>query len=103
TARYVDPLAKMREAPPVTIDVSAASEARPWAEQAQGLVRDWFPHVCQLLATENYTQPRQLRLVFKPNINAPAYSAGGQITVNAKWIAQHPDDFGMMIHEMTHI
>jgi hypothetical protein len=102
-ARYVDPLARAREAPPVVIDVTAAPEAKAWAEQARALVRDWFPPVCQLLATEKFTPPKEITLVFKPDISAPAYTAGGEITVNATWIKQHPEDFGMIIHEMTHV
>ncbi len=101
--RYLDPLAPMKKSPPVSIDISAAPEAKEWAEKAAVLVKEWFPLVCQLLATDNYTPPKAIRLVFKPDISAPAYAAGGEITVNATWIKQHPDDFGMMIHEMTHV
>src|SRR5215813_1094207 len=72
-ARYVEPLARAREAPPVEIDVTAAPEAKAWAEQARTLVRDWFPHVCQLLATEKYAPPKGITLVFKPDIRVPAY------------------------------
>lgn len=102
-ARYVAPLAKLREAPEVKIEVSEAPEAKAWAEQAQSLARDWFPHLCQLLATENYRPPKTITLTFKPNIDAPAFASGGGITVNAKWIKAHPDDFGMIIHELTHV
>jgi hypothetical protein len=89
--------------PVVTIDVSDAPEARAWAEQARTLVQDWFPAVWRLLATDKATPPEQIRLVFRKQINAPAYASGDAITVNADWIRQHPDDFGMMIHELTHV
>jgi hypothetical protein len=101
--RYLYPLSKTREAPEVTIDVTDAPDAKPWAEQAKTLVSEWYPHVCQLLATDNYRPPKTIQLIFKPDINAPAYASGGSITVNAKWIAAHPDDFGMIIHELTHV
>lgn len=102
-SRYVDPLAAAKPAPRVSIDVKAAPEAGEWARKAAELVRDWFPLVCGLLATEGYRPPREIRLVFKPDIEAPAYAGGDEITINARWIAQHPDDFGMVIHEMTHV
>lgn len=101
--RHLYPLSPVKQSPPVTIDVSAAPEAKEWAEKAAVLVSEWYPHVCQLLATENFNAPKEIRLVFKPDISAPAYAAGGEITVNATWIKQHPDDFGMMIHELTHV
>ena len=33
----------------------------------------------------------------------PAYASGGSITINAKWITEHPDDLGMVIHELVHV
>jgi hypothetical protein len=101
--RFLDPLNRPKDGPEVAIDVTAAPDVKPWAEKAAALVKEWFPHVCQLLATENYTPPKEIRLIFKPDISAPAYASGNAITVNATWIRQHPDDFGMMIHEMTHL
>lgn len=101
--RYIYPLSKARETPEVTFDISEAPETKPWAEQAQSLTREWFSHICQLLATDNYNAPKTIHLVFKPDINAPAYASGSEITINAKWIKQHPDDFGMVIHELTHV
>jgi hypothetical protein len=102
-AKYIYPLAKPLPAPNVTIDVTDVPEALPWAEQARALVREWFPLVCQLLATERYKPPKTLKLTFRKEIPAPAYSTGDEITINGKWIHDHPDDFGMVIHEMTHV
>lgn len=102
-ARYVYPIAKPIAVPEVTIDVSDVPEARPWAEQARTLARDWWPLVAPLLATERYTPPATLRLVFKKDLRVPAYTSGSEITISGKWIAAHPDDFGMVIHEMTHV
>jgi hypothetical protein len=101
--RYLDPLASAKTAPEVVIDVSEAPDVKPWAEKAAVLVKEWFPHVCQLLATENYKTPKEIKLAFKPGIGPPAYAGGNTITVKAEWIREHPDDFGMMIHEMTHL
>ncbi len=102
-ARYLYPLSRPLAAPEVVIDVTDSPESRAWAERARDLAREWFPLVCQLLATEQYTPPKTLRLVFKKGISAPAYASGSEITINADWIQQHPDDFGMVIHEMTHV
>jgi hypothetical protein len=102
-SRHLYPLAKAIPAPEVTIDVTDVPEARPWAEQAQALAREWFPLVTQLLATEKYTPPKTLKLTFKKELRVPAYASRDEITISGKWIASHPDDFGMVIHEMTHI
>jgi len=96
-------LGKAVPAPPITIDVTDAPELKPWAEAAQKLATEWFPHVTQLLATENYKAPKTLKFIFKKGIDAPAFATGDAITFKVEWIQQHPDDFGMVIHEMTHI
>jgi hypothetical protein len=103
TSKYIYQLSKPIPAPEITTDTTDAPEAAAWAEQAQKLARDWYPLVTQLLATENYTPRKTLKLIFKKELPVPAYASGGAITINAKWIGQHPDDFGMVIHEMTHI
>jgi len=41
--------------------------------------------------------------VFKKKIDVPAYASGGSITINGSWIAQRPDDLGMVIHELVHV
>jgi hypothetical protein len=102
-SRYIYPLSKPIRAPRVTIDVSDAPELRPWAEQARLLVIDWFPHLTQLLATEDWKPPKTLKLEFKKGIGPPAYTAGNTITSKAEWVSAHPEDFGMIIHELTHV
>jgi hypothetical protein len=101
--RFVYPLAKPRTAPTVTVDTSDAPEAASWAEAASGLARNWFPHICQLLATDKFTPPSEIRIVFKKSLNVPAYASGATLTINAKWVHDHPDDLGVIIHEMTHL
>ena len=34
---------------------------------------------------------------------APALTSGNRMQFSAQWIAEHPDDFVMVIHEVTHV
>ena len=34
---------------------------------------------------------------------APALTSGNRMQFSAQWIAEHPDDFVMVIHELTHV
>lgn len=102
-ARHVYPLAKRLDCPPVVIDVSDFPESQAWGDAAKALVESWFPTVCSLLATEEYKPPKEIKLVIKKSINSPAYASGGTITINGKWITDHPDDLGMIVHELTHV
>lgn len=102
-ARYLYPMARPLSSPPVRIDVSDAPQTQAWAEHAQQLVTDWFPLICRFLATQDFRPPRTVTLVFKKDLEVPAYTAGSTITINGKWVTDHPDDFGMVIHELTHV
>ena len=101
--KFTYPLEARRESPAVKIDVSDAPETTKWAEVAQKLVKDWYPIVVSLLSTRDLKQPREIMLVFKKDVDVPAYASGDSITINAKWVTEHPDDLGMVIHELVHV
>jgi hypothetical protein len=113
--RYVYPLANPISCPKVTVDTSGFPAAKPWAEAAKSVVENWFTPICQLLATDGYDPitrvksgsafrvPKGITLVFKPTLEVPAYCVGSTITINGAWITAHPDDLGMVVHELTHV
>ena len=44
--------------------------------------------------------------MFRPELHdagAPALTSGNRTEFSAQWIAEHPDDFGMVIHGLTHV
>jgi hypothetical protein len=101
--RFIYPLAKPHRAPRISVDVSDLPAAKPWMDRAAMLVHDWYPTVTSLLATEHWRGPRTIKLVVKKTLEVPAYTAGDVMTINGEWITKHPDDFGMVIHELTHV
>lgn len=113
-ARFVYPLAPSLACPPVEIDVTDSPGSKVWAEQAAALVREWYGPLTQMMATDGrhpitgqptgrkFEPPARITLVFKKTLNVPAYCSGGTITINGEWIAQRPDDLGMVIHELSH-
>jgi hypothetical protein len=101
--RFIYPLAKPIKCPTVVVDSTDLPEAAAWGDAAKHLVELWFPTVCQLLATEKFRVPSQVRLVIRKHIDAPAYTAGNVITIDGQWITAHPNDLGMVIHELTHV
>jgi len=101
-ARFIYPLAEARPAPAVVVDTTDAPDSEAWAASAKALVTAWFPEICRLLATDRFTPPREIKLVFKKELNVPAYSSGGVITISAHWVRDHPEDLGLVVHELTH-
>lgn len=101
--RYIYPLSTPLVCPPITIDVKDAPDMQGWAEAAKELATTWYPTLTSWLSMDGYRPQKQIRFVFRNKQDAPAYATGDEISFNAAWIRQHPDDLGMVIHELTHI
>ena len=95
----------------VSIDASfdaidEAPDAQEWAERAKRRVEYWYPRVVEMLDGEeglaNIPDDFKIRLVFKP-MDGVAYAAGREITVSSRYIKARPGDFGLVIHETTHV
>lgn len=112
TAKSAKPLSAQRlhltpkpMAPPrvkVVFEGEPTPLVRDWAQEAAQLVIEWWPQVARLLATEDFVPPDELALVFRRELKAPALRTREGIFVSIPWITAHPDDFGMLVHELTH-
>jgi hypothetical protein len=56
-----------------------------------------------LLTSDGFTPPDTVKLLFKKDMEGVAFTSGTTITIAADWVKKHPDDFGMVIHELTHV
>lgn len=101
--RYEYPLAKPIAAPEITVDSSAAPDLAAWGEKAKEICTAWYPEICRLLSTQDFKSPKSLKFVFRTGQDAPAYTAGHEISIKVEWVRAHPDDLGMMVHELTHV
>jgi hypothetical protein len=87
----------------VTVDVSEAPDLAAWGAKAKALSERWYPTIGEILASSGYTPPGEVRLEFKKSLRVPALCHGTTIEINAEWVRKKPDDFGMVIHEITHV
>jgi hypothetical protein len=106
--KLIYPLAKASSAraPKFEIDLTEVpddAKVRAWAERSQAMCQDWYPVVSRFLATDDWTPPETVRLVLKKDLAIPGATTGATIQISVKWIGEHPDDFGMVIHELTHV
>jgi hypothetical protein len=85
----------------VTLDVSEVPELKEWGEKAQKLCVEWYPKIAERLECKD--RPRPVALIFKKDRKGIASTSQDRITISADWIKKHPDDFGMVIHELTHV
>jgi hypothetical protein len=94
---------KARPAVRVVVDTSEVPEVAEWGQQAKAVVETWYPKVSELLKSKDFTPPADVKIVFKKDMKGVAYASGKTITISADWIKKHPDDLGMVVHEMTHV
>jgi hypothetical protein len=87
----------------VKIDTRETPELADWAAKAKTLVEEWHPKIAARLASDGYTPPGEVTIVFKKDMRGVAATSGQKISVSAKWVTEHPDDFGMIIHEYVHV
>jgi hypothetical protein len=87
----------------VTLDTSEVPSLAPWGERAKRLVEEWYPIIADLLKSDGFTPPAEVKLVFEKDEKGIAGTSGATITIASGWVERHPDDFGMVIHELTHV
>jgi hypothetical protein len=87
----------------VTVDDAETPELKEWAGKAKALVEKWHPLIARLLKSDDFTPPDKVKLVFKKEMKGIAYTSGQTITISARWVKAHPDDWGMVVHELTHV
>ena len=87
----------------IVVDTKDDPEQAEWAAKAKALCEAWMPKIAERLASPGFVPPRSVRLVFKKKDEAIASASGDAITFSGEYLQGHPDDFGMVIHELTHV
>jgi hypothetical protein len=87
----------------VTVDDTETPELKEWTGKAKALVEKWHPLIADLLKSDGFRPADNVKLVFKKEMKGIAYTSGQTITISAHWVKAHPDDWGMVVHELTHV
>jgi Peptidase of plants and bacteria len=87
----------------VQVDTSEVPDLEPWGAKAKTLVEKWHPIIADLLKSDGFTPPSEVKIVFKKDMKGVAFTSGNTITIAGDWIKKQPDDYGMVVHELTHV
>lgn len=93
-------------APPkvkVIVDTAEVPELKEWGDNAAKLIEQWHPKVAEMLQQEGFTPPQEVRVVFKKDMKGVAHTIRNQIVIAGDWVKQHPEDTGMVVHELAHV
>lgn len=85
------------------VDTNDAPDLKEWGNKAGTLCVEWFPKIAKLLPSDGFTAPKEVTLYFDPKMKGVAHALGGKITISADFVRSHPSDFGMVVHELTHV
>ncbi len=85
------------------LDANDAPDLKEWGNKAGTLCVEWFPKIAALLPSDGFTAPKEVTLYFDPKMKGVAHALGGKITISAAFVRTHVDDFGMVVHELTHV
>ena len=85
------------------VDTNDAADLKEWGKKAGALCVEWFPKIAALLPSDGFTAPKEVTLYFDPKMKGVAHALGGKITISAAFVRTHLDDFGMVVHELTHV
>ncbi|MDB6005789.1 MAG: Peptidase of plants and bacteria, partial [Prosthecobacter sp.] len=91
------------EAATAIVDTNDAPDLKEWGNKAGTLCVEWFPKIAELLPSDGFTAPKEVTLYFDPKMKGVAHASGGKITISAAFVRAHPDDCGMVVHELTHV
>jgi hypothetical protein len=97
--------ATLDAAPDVRFDTSQATDLGDYSAQGAAFLRIWYPKVAYAQARPDYAPISSYTIRFDPSYTGLAYTlcSTKEIVVNPQWPRDHPHDFGMLIHESTHM
>ncbi len=87
----------------VTIEGNLDEKLIPVAGQLSAHFFECYPKLLERLENPDKRAPREVRVIFEPRLRVPAYARGNEISVSAEWLREHPEDIGMLTHELTHV
>lgn len=87
----------------VEVDSSETPDLAKWASDSGDLIREWHPRIANLLPSPEFTAPTQVRLVMRKTDEGVAATSGNVINVSSHWIEKHPEDIGLVVHELVHV
>lgn len=89
--------------PRFAADVTRVPDLQPWGRAAEALCAVWYPRVVAILGGADDAPPGSAPIVFEAAMDGIAYTSGAEIHIAAEWVRAHPHDFGMVVHELTHV
>lgn len=87
----------------IEIDYTAAPECEAFATKAKAIAEEWHPKINEIIFGKDHAlPPKTVKLIFEP-MKGVAHATGDTIHISSEWLKKSPNDYGMIVHELTHI
>jgi hypothetical protein len=86
----------------LSISGEVPAEFAPVVGRLTTLFYESYPKLVERFEHPQKPAPRTIRLTFARRMRVPAYCTGAEIKINVDWLLQHPNDIGLLTHELTH-
>lgn len=86
----------------ITVDGDIDAAMAPVAGKMTALFFECYPKLLARFENPDRPAPRHIRLTFVTGLKPPAQCSGDRVEVSVGWLRDHPDDLGMLTHELTH-
>ncbi|ODM90184.1 hypothetical protein Ocin01_16500 [Orchesella cincta] len=89
----------------VDVDTSQAPDLHDFGVKTKEILESWYPTIKRLLHSPEFKEVDRLQIHFDPSDTGVAGTDAfsNYIVGHAPYFRKHQDDFGAMIHEMTHV
>jgi hypothetical protein len=78
------------------------AEFAPIAGRLTALFYECYPNLLTRFEHPTRKAPHKIRLIFDPKLDIPAHCSGDRVTISIDWLKAHPEDIGLLTHELTH-
>lgn len=87
----------------VKLDFTEVPHLKQWGKDVQAVLVEWHPRISNLLASKGFDPPTELSVRIRDTEQGIGATQGTRITLSSHWIEKHPDDVGMVVHELVHV
>jgi hypothetical protein len=87
----------------LTIEGDIPPSIAPVVGRMTALFYECLPRLLKRFEDRKKPLPHTIRLRFDRSLKVPAMADRSSITVSIDWIEKHPEDIGLLTHELTHI
>src|SRR5579859_4970267 len=88
----------------IVVDTSEVPDLASWGRHAGELCVEWYPKIAVILGVDGFLTNRTVRLYFHREMGGVANTdtRKGVINISSAYVRGHTNDWGMVVHELTH-